>query len=529
MSRAGPIVTPRRILPHRSSSTESDILGRSRSTSSNRRDSLPPVVVSTPVRKFPRIQDRSFSTPTRRPVESGFEVMDGEEDSEALEDLVFTVEVDSDSNVIEEVLDENSLEVEERVQLSVSSVPITKRVASSGTLKLRKSSVKTLKEDNMNETVNFEGKIKLVDGKFKCNWCKFECLEIEAIYARKHARMLKCPLTKKKCKTSTKVYSCEECDYTCIGKSSLNQHKRTKHPSKKHRCSICHKEYSSRKCYRQHIKDHLLKFPCAHCPTKFPRRLHLVNHVSSVHTTDKSSSDGSNSNAGWKKQVKAALESGDVNRIEDTFKLCIKTCNTSSNLWISYVEWRKSQLTDRNKEEVDCLKKLVEEALEEDLDSRVKLSMFAAKLAEECGDFNEATGILANLRKKVECNASANEISEVLIETGKLEAKSNNYKTAYGLMETVVKMKFKSSQYKGKKYICPLCNQELSSKYNIDRHVVLVHSEVECDKCGEKFQGRKTLSNHSKSCPYMCKIVDCSFKSVHKWRFHRHMRQTHKT
>ena len=242
------------------------------------------MIVSSPARKIPRIRERSFLTPARCPVESDYEVNEGEEASEAMEDLVYTVDIDSD-NVIEneEVMGENIVVVEEIVKSSVSTVPKNKKVASLGTLHLRKSSVKTLKEDNMNETVNFEGKMKLEDGKFKCNKCKFECLEIEAIYARKHARKLKCPLTKKKCKTSTKVYSCEECDYTCIGKSSLNQHKRTKHPSKKHRCSICHKEYSSRKCYRQHIKDHLLKFPCAHCPTKFPRRLHLVNHVLKIH------------------------------------------------------------------------------------------------------------------------------------------------------------------------------------------------------------------------------------------------------
>ena len=64
-------------------------------------------------------------------------------------------------------------------------------------------------------------------------------------------------------------------------------------------------------------------------------------------------------------------------------------------LWISYVDWRKSQLKDGNQDEVNNLKKLVEEALREDLDSRIKLSMFAAKLAEEYGDVGEATKIFA--------------------------------------------------------------------------------------------------------------------------------------
>ena len=522
MSRADPIVTPRRSLPHRSSSTESEILGRSRSTSSNRSDKSS-VTVSRPGRKIQRMQDRSCLTPTRSPVESDCDMVEGvgQGDSEAMEENYFTVVIDENGVI------ENGEVVEEVEEIEVPKVTRTK--TSSGTLKLRKSSVKTLKEDNMSETANFEVKIHLENGNYKCKMCKFECLEIEAIYARKHARMLKCPSLKKKCKASIKVYSCEECEITCIGKLNLNKHRRTEHKIKKHRCSICHKEYSSRKCYRQHLKDHQLMFSCDHCPKKFPRRSQLVIHVCNVHPTSESSSNDINSNNGWKNQVKAALESGDVKSIEDTFKLCTRTCSTSNKLWISYLEWRKSNLTDGNKEEVDSLKKLVEEALEEDLDSRGKVSVFAAKLAEECGDVIEARRILDELRKWAEGKQSANEISEVLVETSKFEARAENYKTAYGLMESVVKMKYKSSSYEAKKYTCPLCSQELSSTRNLDRHIVLVHSVVECDVCGEMCQDRKTFNNHSKSCVQMCGIIGCSFKSVYKWRINKHMRQKHKT
>ena len=512
-----------RILPHRSSSSESEILGRSRSTSSNRRDKLP-VVVSSPGRKILRVLDRSRIQDCN--------VVEGEA-SDAGEDLVYTIEIDSDNDVVDNQELEKSVVFENVVE---KAVPRVKKVASSGTLKLRKSSVKTLKEDNMNETANFEGKMKFENGKYKCKKCMFQCLEIEAIYARKHARMLKCPFTeksnsvlRKKYKASTKIYNCEECDMTYVGKVSLNKHRRTDHVLKNHRCSICHKEFSVRKYYRQHIKDHRLKFICIHCPMKFPRRQHLEIHIRNFHfSSQESSSNASYSNRGWKNQVTSALNSGDTEKIENTFKVHIRTCSTSSKLWLSYLEWRKSKLTNRNEDEVNSLKKLVEEALEEDLDSRIKISMFAAKLAEECGDVQEATEILAKLRNKVKGNVNASELSTVIIETSKLEAKADNYKTAYGLLGDVVNMKFKSIVFETKKYKCSVCSHELSSKRNLDRHLVLVHKEKECDKCGEKFEGQKTLYTHSMSCPQVCQIIGCSFKSVQKWRVNKHMRQKHK-
>ena len=320
------MLTPRQSLPHRSSSTESEILGRSRSTSSNRRDKSP-VIVSSPglkipsVQDIPMIQDRSFVSPTRSPVESDCEVLEGEGDSEAIEDFVFTVNLD-EFNVIEDEIIEHDVVVEDVMESAVPKVSQPKKVASSGTLKLRKSSVKTLKADNMNETAQFEGKIIFVDGMFRCNKCAFQCLEIEEIYARKHAKMSNCPRSKnkgggvllEKNKQSRKSYRCEECNEVCEGKTRLNQHRKYEHPSKKHKCSKCHREYNSRKCYRQHLNDHLLNFPCTLCQIKFPRLVHLNTHVKKNHPTADSSSTVLNSRTGWKKQVNAALESGDVKK-----------------------------------------------------------------------------------------------------------------------------------------------------------------------------------------------------------------------
>ena len=118
--------------------------------------------------------------------------------------------------------------------------------------------------------------------------------------------------------------------------------------------------------------------------------------------------------------------------------------------------------------------------------------------------------------------------SKVFIESGKLEAKAKNYKNAYKLMENVAEMKSKSSQFKTSKYICSLCPQELSSKRNLQRHIVLVHSEVKCEYCGEKCKGRSTLNDHSKSCLKTCQVVGCSFKSVYRWRLNKHIDQKHK-
>ena len=142
--------------------------------------------------------------------------------------------------------------------------------------------------------------------------------------------------------------------------------------------------------------------------------------------------------------------------------------------------------------------------------------------------FKKQQKFLHKLRNKVKGNVKASELSTVIIETSKLEAKADNYKTAYGLLGDVVNMKFKSIVSETKKYICSVCSHELSSKRNLDRHLVLVHKEKECDKCGEKFEGQKTLYTHSMSCPQVCQIIGCSFKSVQKWRVNKHMRQKHK-
>lgn len=70
---------------------------------------------------------------------------------------------------------------------------------------------------------------------------------------------------------------------------------------------------------------------------------------------------------------------------------------------------------------------------------------------------------------------------------------------------------------KMQKFPCEICSQELSSKNNLERHIVLVHKKTnECNSCGMKFNSNRDLNEHSKEHaserPFLCSECGLRFK-----------------
>ena len=81
-----------------------------------------------------------------------------------------------------------------------------------------------------------------------------------------------------------KQFKCDVCDYSCVHRGQLKEHRELKHEGKLLKCETCSKSFSSRAGYYTHKKTHDGKlFSCDQCEYSSPRRQYLTSHKQSRH------------------------------------------------------------------------------------------------------------------------------------------------------------------------------------------------------------------------------------------------------
>jgi hypothetical protein len=69
----------------------------------------------------------------------------------------------------------------------------------------------------------------------------------------------------------------------------------------------------------------------------------------------------------------------------------------------------------------------------------------------------------------------------------------------------------KFTQLKNNKWICKYCNKKLSSKRNLDKHILnLCKSENKCNKCNKSFKSLQYLNRHMSLCVGILKCNKCN-------------------
>ena len=86
------------------------------------------------------------------------------------------------------------------------------------------------------------------------------------------------------------TFICDECDFECKIKETLQRHIKTKHsnlPSLRVEFEICHKPYLTKRIMEMHKKDiHTIKdadFPYIQCPKSWKKKSTLHRHINDKH------------------------------------------------------------------------------------------------------------------------------------------------------------------------------------------------------------------------------------------------------
>ena len=87
----------------------------------------------------------------------------------------------------------------------------------------------------------------------------------------------------------------------------------------------------------------------------------------------------------------------------------------------------------------------------------------------------------------------------------------------------------KFTQFKNNKWICKYCNKNLSSKRNLDKHILnLCKSENKCNKCNKLFKSLQYLKRHHKVCIGIFKCNKCNKILSRKQTYLHHITKCNK-
>ena len=180
-----------------------------------------------------------------------------------------------------------------------------------------------------------------------------------------------CPDIKTSCKKQGQrehsvkvVFSCEDCDVHCHGKSDFTKHMKSHITFK---CPACKRVFTDRQLFKRHISDHEKRFQCKECTNRYGRRNSLDRHVATQHR---------NNGKTWKNELnKAKLEEnkGCVDEARSKFLLVLQKQSKNKKVYKEF-----------------------------------------AAFEERIGNFRSAlklTKLLVNLKPKIQCDACSFEAS----------------------------------------------------------------------------------------------------------------------
>ena len=111
------------------------------------------------------------------------------------------------------------------------------------------------------------------------------------------------------------VYSCNECDIQCQGKTAFNRHMKSHITFK---CPACEKVYQDRHLFKYHLSDHEKHFHCNQCVKRFSRVGNLNRHIIFQHQDEKDT---------WKNELNRAKiheYNGCIDEARDLFMLLLQ-------------------------------------------------------------------------------------------------------------------------------------------------------------------------------------------------------------
>lgn len=59
--------------------------------------------------------------------------------------------------------------------------------------------------------------------------------------------------------------------------------------------------------------------------------------------------------------------------------------------------------------------------------------------------------------------------------------------------------------------VCATCGKSFGTKFNLNRHIRLVHKEFKCGICSESFTDRTSLTNHANTHQFPCDFCKKTF------------------